>query len=642
MTRAILRPLFTLLVLPLLLFLLTAQPAPASGPVPGEIFINEVLADPLTLSSEAVELYNATTGPIDLSGYWIDDIAAGGGTPQALPAGTVLAAGGHYVHQTNNLLNNGGDDVRLLSPDQSVVLDSFSYSASSDDMSWCRQPDGGDWYSLECEPSLGSTNGGGTPSWTPGTFEVHFLDVEQAHSHLFITPSGKTILIEAGETNWNSGQNAARIAANLQTILGHKHLDYIAVGHQHLDHIGYVGYGGIWALLEEHGVTAGALLDRDSGVWVDANHDNICDPDLEIVWHNAGTVSGTARNWLCYATDPSTIGGAIRQVLPIGSLIDFGDGVTMELVMQDAAGVMQSDGFTSVGGDHTAESLPPSENDYSQNWLIRYGSLDILTGSDTDGEYAVSSWSYTYNNIEAHVAAAVNQKIELLHVNHHGSSHSTGQAVLDVLQPDVAVISCSANSYGHPDQGVLDRLYGIGTDIYQTNLCDPTRDYSHVTITDGSFYLASTDGISYTVGGYASYVATDPVSYGPAGVLINEILLAPSSGGTEWVEFYNPTAQPIDISGTYVDDIAGGGGAAKLIPSGTVVPAGGYYVWETVSGFLNNSGDDVRYLAADGVTVYDSFSYGATGSNKSWYRTPSGGAWATTATAFSTKGATNP
>ena len=642
MTRKALRPLLALF-LPLLLFALTPQVAPASGPATGDVFINEVLADPLALPYEAVELYNATTGPLDLSGYYIDDIAAGGGAPKVLPAGTVIPAGGHFVFETSGFLNNGGDDVRLLTPDQATVLDSFSYSSSSDDMSWCRQPDGGDWLALECAPTLGATNGGSSSgTWVPSTFEVHFFDVEQAHSHLFITPSGQTILIEAGETNWNSGQNAARIAANLQTILGHKNLDYIAVGHQHLDHIGYVGYGGIWSLLEEHGVTAGALLDRDSGVWVDSNNDNICDPDLEIEWHNAGTVSGTSKLWLCYATDPTTLAGSIRQVLPVGTVIDFGDGVTMELIMQDAVGVMQADGITPVAGDHTADSLPTSENDYSQSWLISYGSLDILTGSDTDGESAVSSWGYSYNDIEAHVAAAIGHEIVLLHVKHHGSSHSTNQAFLDVLQPDVAVISCGANSYGHPAQSVLDRLYNIGSDIYQTNMCDPTRDYSHVTITDGSFYLASINGVNYDVGSYASYVATDPVSYGPADIVINEILPAPSSGGTEWVEFYNPTPQAIDISGMYVDDIAGGGGAAKLIPSGAVVPAGGHYVWETGSGFLNNGGDDVRYLDSDGATVYDSFSYGSTGSNQSWYRTPDGGAWATSATSSTTKGSSNP
>ena len=81
-------------------------------------------------------------------------------------------------------------------------------------------------------------------------------------------------------------------------------------------------------------------MDRDGGTWVDANGDGTCDPETEIEWHHVGTLSGTAKGWLCYATDPRTRAGAIRQVLPVGAVLDFGDGVTMELVLRDAEGVV--------------------------------------------------------------------------------------------------------------------------------------------------------------------------------------------------------------------------------------------------------------------------------------------------------------
>ena len=61
----------------------------------------------------------------------------------------------------------------------------------------------------------------------------------------------------------------------------------------------------------------------------------------------------------------------------------------------------------------------------------------------------------------------------------------------------------------------------------------------------------------------------------PGDVLINEYV---ASASTEWVELYNTTASVLDISGFYIDDIAGGGGAPKVIPSGTLISAGGYYV----------------------------------------------------------------
>lgn len=83
--------------------------------------------------------------------------------------------------------------------------------------------------------------------------------------------------------------------------------------------------------------------------------------------------------------------------------------------------------------------------------------------------------------------------------------------------------------------------------------------------------------------------------------MINEYLMAPQAGTTEWIELYNPTTSAIDLSGLYLDDIAGGGGAPKQLPAGTTIPPQGYYVLSFASGFLNNIGTEaVRYLAISG------------------------------------------
>ena len=67
--------------------------------------------------------------------------------------------------------------------------------------------------------------------------------------------------------------------------------------------------------------------------------------------------------------------------------------------------------------------------------------------------------------------------VDVMLANHHGSRNSTNQYYVDVLSPTVAAISCGSNSYGHPDQAVLDRLTAV-SDVYITGLCDPNRDYS--------------------------------------------------------------------------------------------------------------------------------------------------------------------
>lgn len=62
-------------------------------------------------------------------------------------------------------------------------------------------------------------------------------------------------------------------------------------------------------------------------------------------------------------------------------------------------------------------------------------------------------------------------KLEVLIVGHHGSKNSTGQYLLHVTRPEIAIISAGQdNSYGHPSQEVLDRLEKAGCKIYRTDL----------------------------------------------------------------------------------------------------------------------------------------------------------------------------
>ena len=143
----------------------------------------------------------------------------------------------------------------------------------------------------------------------------------------------------------------------------------------------------------------------------------------------------------------------------------------------DGHGATMVDGVTPITGDFSESSVPPSENDYSLGLLIGFGDLHYVTLGDLDGDYASSSYGYTYNNVEAVVAPRVGQ-VDLYHVNHHGSSHSSSNDLLSVINPTVSLISCGVdNSYGHPDQTVLNRLLSYG-DVYLTSDCDTSRNYA--------------------------------------------------------------------------------------------------------------------------------------------------------------------
>ena len=62
-------------------------------------------------------------------------------------------------------------------------------------------------------------------------------------------------------------------------------------------------------------------------------------------------------------------------------------------------------------------------------------------------------------------------ELELLIIGHHGSNTSTSWDLLESTTPDTAVISVGKdNHYGHPTQGVLNKLKIFGCKVYRTDL----------------------------------------------------------------------------------------------------------------------------------------------------------------------------
>lgn len=528
-------------------------------------------------------------------------------------------------------------------------------------------------------------------TWTPGELTVHWLDVEQGDSQLIVGPTGRTLLVDLGETSWNTTGTTTKadaVAAKVRAVCGIAsgpvHLDAVLASHHHLDHIGYAGnpndttaYGnGLYRLLhpDQLAFTVGTLYDRDGGTWVDSNGDRDCDigtssaPSPEATPTNAGTTSQTARRWVCWLYGPdgqrdrAHVEGRVvrlRNDVAFPSL-DLGAGVSAKVVQANGKGVLQADGVTPVSGDRTGQASPPSENDYSVALRVQYGDYVYATAGDSDGEYSSSANGYTYNDVERGLVGAFGD-VATARANHHGSSHSTSAAYVAGLDPETAVVSCGANSYGHPANRVLSAFRAVAADTYLTNNpCDDVDstgpiDYSGTYNRNGDIRLTTSGaGAGYTIRydtGSRSYT-TSPASPPPgatptnADLRVNEYLMAPQAGGApEWVELYNPTDAALDAGGLYLDDVAAGGGAPKLLPAGTTVPAKGRRVVEFASGFLNNTGSDaVRLLRADQATVVDEHAYAlsSTQYDRVFRRTGDGGAWCPSISAAVTKGTANP
>ena len=94
--------------------------------------------------------------------------------------------------------------------------------------------------------------------------------------------------------------------------------------------------------------------------------------------------------------------------------------------------------------------------------LLECGSVQLLLTGDAE----VPSES-------SMLVAGVLMDIDILKVGHHGSRSSTSEPFLDVIRPEVGIISAGLNSqYGHPHQEVVERLTAAGVELWHTDTSD--------------------------------------------------------------------------------------------------------------------------------------------------------------------------
>jgi beta-lactamase superfamily II metal-dependent hydrolase len=241
--------------------------------------------------------------------------------------------------------------------------------------------------------------------------EIVHINVGQGDSTLITSPSGKTVLIDAGDTGRGNSAVRPYLAAR-----GITHLDYVVSSHYHADHI-----GGLDEVINGLGASnIGLALDR------------------------GGSYSTAAYNQYANAASGH------RVAVTPGQVYYLGGGVWMKCVASN--GYVLNYGYVSgATGD---------ENNLSVAWVIYYGGFKYYTGGDLAGE------SGSYKNFETPIAPSVGL-VDAMKVGHHGGATSTTQYFLNILQPSAAVIPVGSNSYGHPTQAVLNRLASVGCDIYQ-------------------------------------------------------------------------------------------------------------------------------------------------------------------------------
>lgn len=279
------------------------------------------------------------------------------------------------------------------------------------------------------------------PPPSGGELQVHVLDVGpvEGDSILIISPGGKTVLIDAGDTGKGKVILEALKRYNVQQ------LDYFVATHPHPDHIG--GADEVFKATKVLNV-----IDNGQGPDVPES----LTPQKPAATANKKPAnkkldkSAAVTKFYDEYKAAITQSGAHYEKAQAGAKYDLGAGARLTVLAPNEP-LFTKDKMKSGGNVPNANSIV---------LRLDYGDFSMLLPGDAEEQ--------TEHNL---LTKDLNLKVKILKVAHHGSKYATAQDFIDRVKPEVAIVSCGEwNRYGHPSQAVLDRLRAANAKLYRTDL----------------------------------------------------------------------------------------------------------------------------------------------------------------------------
>ena len=246
----------------------------------------------------------------------------------------------------------------------------------------------------------------------PKKLNIYFIDVGQGDSTFIVTPKNKTILIDGGGSTSNEYDVGESTLLPYILDRGYTKMDYIFISHFDQDHV-----GGILTILQELKVGS-------------------------IIISKQGEDSENYQEFLKIVKEKK-----IKVII-----VKKGDKIKIE-----------KDLYFDI---LWPEDELIKENILNNNSIVMkmcYKDFSIVFTGDIE-EIAEKKILETYKGKE------VKLKADVLKVAHHGSKTSTIKEFLNVIRPKISLIGVgNENTFGHPNEVILNRLKHFGTKIYRTD-----------------------------------------------------------------------------------------------------------------------------------------------------------------------------
>jgi competence protein ComEC len=286
---------------------------------------------------------------------------------------------------------------------------------------------------VDAGPAAGSAKG----------LQIYFVDVEGGQATLFVTPDGKSLLIDTGWPD-NNGRDAGRIVAAAKDAKISK-IDFVLITHFHDDHV-----GGAPQLAAK--IPVGTFIDHGE--------------NRETNSEGAQRVFAAYQQLLATGKYKHIIAKP-GEVLPI-------TGMQVRVVSADGELI---DRPLPGGGKENAicanAAKPPvdvTENPRSVGTLITFGKLRILDLGDLTGDKEMELMCPT-NKIGA---------VDIYVASHHGTASSGTAVLVQAIAPRVAIMDNGEKKGGSPTAwDVIEKSPGL-EDLWQLHYSEAGGDAHNV------------------------------------------------------------------------------------------------------------------------------------------------------------------
>ncbi len=282
--------------------------------------------------------------------------------------------------------------------------------------------------------------------WPDGKLHIIFCNVGQGDATYFRFPNGSDMLVDGGPND----RVLSCLGRNMPFY--DRTIDLVVLSHPQSDH-----YAGLASVIQRYNVTYFAST-KLSNVNQDyrALLQKVLEKDIPV------------------------------KLLAKGSNIKF-DEVMIQGIWPDKTWIDKSIndlpktdilGTYDIKSGHIIELADNFDlNLSSLVFILKYQNFDLLMTGDADRRTQLEI-------LKNSSLSFFPQHLEVLKVPHHGSKYGLDDEILDKLRPVLSIIEVGKNSYGHPDQNLINKIKKWGK-VKRTDL-------------DGEVHIV-TDGINWWI-----------------------------------------------------------------------------------------------------------------------------------------------